>query len=84
MCRFEEVSLKDLCAEHGTAALLVFKLPENQEEYFLAVNGGRYHAALWQIDQQCRSWLKHAHSFQTAEEALEAVRSLIADEEVLD
>jgi hypothetical protein len=64
--------------------LLVFKLPENQEEHLLAVNGGRYHAAVWHIDEQCRSWLKHGHSFQSAEEALEAVRRLIASEEVFD
>ena len=64
--------------------MLVFKLPENQEEHLLVANGARYHSALWRIDQQCRSWLKHGHSFRSAEEALEAVRGLFADEEVLD
>lgn len=63
--------------------MLVFKLPENEEEHLLAVNGARYHSALWNIDQQCRSWLKHGHSFESAEQALEAVRRLIVEEEVL-
>jgi hypothetical protein len=63
--------------------MLVFRLPENEEEHRLAVNGGRYHATLWHIDEQCRSWLKHGHSFKSAGEALEAVRRLIVEEEVL-
>lgn len=84
LCRFEEASFGHLCSQHGTAAILVFKLPENEEEHRLAVNGGRYHSALWHVDQQCRSWVKHGHSFRGVEEALAAVRQLIADEDVLD
>jgi hypothetical protein len=64
--------------------MLVFKLPENEEEHRVAVNGGRYHSALWHVDQQCRSWMKYGHSFQSVEEALTAVRRLIAEEDVLD
>ena len=84
LCRFEEASLVDLCSQHGAMAMLVFKLPENEEEHRLAVSGGRYHSALWHVDQQCRGWIKYGHTFQSVEEALAAVRQLIADEDVLD
>ncbi len=40
-------------------ALLVYKLPEEQEEYETAMNGGKYSSILWDIQNYARSLRKY-------------------------
>jgi hypothetical protein len=60
--------------------LIRFRLPEEQSEFETAMQGGRARSALWDIDQMCRSLLKHGEP-TTAESALaERIRALIPSE----
>jgi len=40
-------------------AILKFNLPDDQEDFDLAVNGSKWMAAMWQLDQWLRSQIKH-------------------------
>ena len=40
-------------------AILEFKLPDDQEEYEVAVNASKMYLALWEIKQLIRSKLKY-------------------------
>jgi len=41
-------------------AILKFNLPDDQLDFDLAVNGSKWMAAMWQLDQWLRSQIKHA------------------------
>ena len=60
-------------------ATLKFNLPEEKSEYNLANKAGEYYCALWEIEQHCRSVLKHGHSYKTIEDLAEAIRNMIPD-----
>jgi hypothetical protein len=40
-------------------AILEFNLPEENEEFLTAQNGGKYHSVIWNLDQGLRSALKY-------------------------
>jgi hypothetical protein len=40
--------------------ILEFTLPEEQPEFDLAVNAGKYHSALWEFSQRLRGLIKHS------------------------
>ena len=61
-------------------ATLEFNLPEEECEHNDAINGQTWHCIVQSIDEHCRSWLKHGHSFKTADEAIQAVRDIISRE----
>ena len=54
--------------------ILEFNLPEEESEFKDAVDVGRIKSALWDFTQDLRTWLKHGHTFKSADEALETVR----------
>lgn len=62
---------------------LRFRLPDEQGEYDAARLGRRALLALWEIDQHCRSLLKHGDPTPSERNLAEAIRSLI-DGELLD
>ena len=47
-------------------AILEFELPDDQEEYELAVDGPKMYSALWEIKQLIRSKLKYNSDGLTA------------------
>jgi len=59
--------------------ILEFNLPEEQEEHELAVNAYKLVSAISDLDNHCRSALKHGHNYKTPEEVLEAVREQLSE-----
>ena len=54
-----------------------FNLPEEKDEHTLAIKGGEFWSALWELDQDLRGWLKHGHQFKTVDDALDTIREKI-------
>ena len=52
-------------------AILEFKLPEEQDEFTLAKNGGKYYCILYEIANIIRSHKKHDVTVQKSWELLE-------------
>ena len=50
-------------------AILEFKLPEEQDEFRVAVNGAAWQAVLQNLDQQMRGVVKHGDDPVEAEQA---------------
>ena len=60
--------------------LIRFRLPEEQSEFDTAIQGGRARSALWDIDQACRSLLKHGEPTPAERALAERIRALIPSE----
>ena len=58
-------------------AKLEFSLPTEGNEFMLAQKGGTFYSALWEIDQHCRSIIKHGHSYESVEDLAEYIRNQI-------
>ena len=58
-------------------AILKFNLPEEQDEFELANNGGKFYTVLWELDQYLRNKVKYpaedAHNEYT--NAMDEVRT---------
>jgi hypothetical protein len=61
-------------------AILKFTLPDDQAEYDAARLGRSALLALWEIDQHCRSLLKHGEPTPEARELAEEIRRMIPGE----
>ena len=63
-----------------------YRLPEEQAEYDAARTGSAARAVLWDIDQHCRSLLKHGEPTKESGELAERIREMIRDtpESLLD
>ncbi len=64
-------------------ATLRFTLPDEQGEFDAARLGSKALAALWDIDQRCRSLLKHGSPTDETARLAEEIRGMI-DGELLD
>jgi hypothetical protein len=64
-------------------ATLTFSLPDEQGEFDAARLGHKALAALWHIDQRCRSLLKHGDPTPETARLAEEIRGMI-DGELLD
>jgi hypothetical protein len=62
---------------------LRFNLPDDQGDFDAARLGSKALAALWDIDQRCRSLLKHGEPTPEAARLAEEIRGMI-DGELLD
>lgn len=60
-------------------ATLRFDLPEDDHEHLMALNGSKYWNFLWDLDQECRGYLKYGHKFKTADDVFEWVRTRIPE-----
>jgi hypothetical protein len=60
--------------------LIRFRLPEEQSEFETAIQGGRARSALWDIDQACRSLLKHGEPTEAEAALAERIRAMIPAE----
>ena len=56
-------------------ATLEYNLPEEQDLYIGACQGVNIKNVVRDIDNEMRNWLKHGHSFKSADEALENKRT---------
>jgi len=60
-------------------ATLTFKLPEEEPEHRNALEGAAAKALLWDIDQHCRSIVKHGDPSDETRELAELIRRMIYD-----
>jgi len=56
-------------------AKLEFNIPEEKDEFKMAIRGFDYWVVLWDLSQWLRGKLKYDHEYKTADEALEAVQT---------
>ena len=61
-------------------ATLKFSLPDEQAEYDAARLGSEAMQVLWQIDQTCRSLLKHGTPTEEQRKLAEQIREMIPGE----
>ena len=61
-------------------ATLSFNLPDEQGEFDAARLGSKALLALWEIDQKCRSLLKHGDPTPEARKLAEEIRGMIPGE----
>ena len=61
-------------------ATLSFTLPDDQGEYDAARLGRAALSALWEIDQRCRSLLKHGDPSDETARLAEEIRAMIPGE----
>jgi hypothetical protein len=55
-----------------------FELPADEEQFNIASKAMDWALIAWDIDQQCRDWVKYDnHQFKSIEEALQGVRDII-------
>jgi hypothetical protein len=59
-------------------ATLTFTLPEDRAEHLLAVRAREMAADLADADDAMRSFLKHGHQFQDADEAIAHIRGMLS------
>ena len=64
-------------------ATLSFRLPDEQGEYDAARLGSKALVCLWEIDQRCRSLLKHGEPTEAEARLAEEIRTMI-DAELLE
>jgi hypothetical protein len=60
-------------------ATLRFNLPDEQGDYDAARLGRQMAATLWEIDQRCRSLLKHGQPSEETAKLAEEIRQMIRD-----
>lgn len=60
-------------------ATLTFTLPDENHEFQAAIRGREALAALWEIDQHCRSLLKHGEPGDEAASLAEHIRQIVGD-----
>lgn len=61
-------------------AILEFKLPEEDNEFKLAVRGSEWANTLYDVDRKLRDCLKYGHSFASVNDALEGIRDFLNKE----
>lgn len=61
-------------------ATLTFDLPDEQGDFDAALAGSKALLALWEIDQRCRSLLKHGEPSMAEAELAKDVRAMIPAE----
>jgi hypothetical protein len=61
-------------------ATFTFRLPDDQAEFDAARLGRAALSALWEIDQHCRSLLKHGEPTPEQRELAEEIRAMIEPE----
>ena len=59
--------------------ILRFRLPNEQTELNAAMQGAEAAAAIWEVDQYCRSILKHGEPSPETRRHLEEIRELMQE-----
>ena len=64
-------------------AKLEFNLPEDEEQFNAASKAMDWALLVWDIDQQCRDWIKYDnHNFESVEDIIQGIRVMI--QEIMD
>ena len=59
-------------------ATLEFKLPEDEEQFNISSKAMDWALLAWDIDLQCRDWIKYNnHNFEAVEDVLQGIRDMI-------
>jgi len=58
---------------------LRFRLPDEQVEFTAALQGADAKSAIWQVDQYCRSILKHGEPSEETRRHLEEIREMLRE-----
>lgn len=61
-------------------AILEFNLPEDQKRFEMANQAIDMFSAICRFEDRLRSYHKFGHDFKTADEAIEAIRTLLYEE----
>lgn len=61
-------------------AILEFNLPEDKRDYEMANQASDMVAAIGHFEDRLRSYQKYGHDFKTADEAIQAIRTLLYEE----
>lgn len=67
-------------SDESMKATLTFTLPDEQGEYDAARLGRQALLVLWEIDQHCRSLVKHGEPTKEVRELAEQIRGMIPGE----
>jgi hypothetical protein len=59
--------------------ILRYRLPDEQHELNAAMQGREAKAALWAVDQHCRSMLKHGEPSEETRQQLEQIREMLRE-----
>jgi len=59
--------------------ILKFDLLEESEYFKVATHAADFYMALYELDQQLRTWCKHGHKFENADDALDGIREMLWD-----
>lgn len=60
-------------------SVLEFNLPEEREEFELAVNAGKYASALWEIQQELRTIWKYEELEDNVYEMVDRIYTMVYD-----
>ena len=61
-------------------ARLEFNLPDDEEQFNAASKAMDWALLAWDIDQQCRDWIKYDnHNFESVEDVLQGIRDIIQE-----
>ena len=60
-------------------AILRYRLPDEQAEFNAAMQGADAKSAIWQVDQYCRSVLKHGEPSAETRRHLEEIRETLRE-----
>ncbi len=79
-----DTSYKIIIKKVKMKAVLKFSLPEDQEDFDLAVHGGKWMSACWDLDQHLRSRLKYEQGLsedacKALEETRDKLREILTD-----
>lgn len=56
---------------------LEFNLPEEKDDFLLAIHGNDFYCVIQRLDMELRNKLKYGNSFETADDALENIRAFL-------
>lgn len=59
--------------------ILRYRLPEEQVEYNAAMQGSAAKAAIWEVDQYCRTILKHGEPSDDERRHLDRIRDMLRE-----
>ena len=60
--------------------ILKYSLPEEEEEFKTAKDGGAWKAVVWEVDQKLRNILKHEGRSSEVQKALQEIRDFLHSE----
>lgn len=60
--------------------MLIFRLPQEDNEFMLAKRGSEWANVLYNIDKKLRDCLKYGHTYDTVGDVLDGIRNFLNEE----